>query len=449
MSSKNRLVLTLSIITSMLLLLSVLQFQFAFGFSIGDADPLLNNIWIEPKNPKPGDTVSIHSAIYNIGTQSTKSVTDVVTIGYLIDGKLVKIDQLVDVLPGMENGIVISTGPVWEATDGKHTITVILNYHDTLSHLTDNLQNNIMQKVFLIGDWQKTSQSLISFDLFQEYIPETQKQQIKIKGKVVLPENLSPSQKPRVNLEIENVQSYGLSVDKKTGTFFFKETFPVFTKSIPITVYFDNDRYKDNINYDYNYTANLFPWKLSHGESILSLKLENISSNGYNFKENKFTVVVYDNAYKVIKKIETTNIADYTTIVDPDLFFTNITGNAKYIIEVYYEGRLFYATQKYFEENSIIKEKIVIPESGKVRFEVFDSNNNPISDTHIKLWMFDKKTNSNGITDWIELLPTMYSSSEPYAGKVTLPDGRVFWSELFTVESGETKTIRIVEEYVK
>ena len=97
-----------SLFVMMIFLLSSITPSFAFR--LGDADPLINNIWLEPENPEPGDVISIHSSIYNQGTQSTKEVTNVVTIGYFIDGNLVKIFPLTDVRPGVENGIEISTG---------------------------------------------------------------------------------------------------------------------------------------------------------------------------------------------------------------------------------------------------------------------------------------------------------------------------------------------------
>ena len=180
----------LSFFTVMIFLLSI-DTTTSFAFRLGDADPLINNIWLEPENPEPGDVISIHSSIYNQGTQSTKEVTNVVTIGYFIDGNLVKISSLTDVRPGVENGIEISTGPIWLATDGVHTVTMILNYHDTLSHLSDNFENNIMQKKYYIGNWENSPNTLISFDLFQETIPNTQNQIVKITGKIILPENYS------------------------------------------------------------------------------------------------------------------------------------------------------------------------------------------------------------------------------------------------------------------
>lgn len=86
------------------LLASIMSVSDSYAFQVGGADPLIHDMWLESVNPKPGDVISITSTVYNNGTQSTKSVIDIVTVGYLINVYLVKIDDLPDVLPGIENG---------------------------------------------------------------------------------------------------------------------------------------------------------------------------------------------------------------------------------------------------------------------------------------------------------------------------------------------------------
>ena len=215
--------------TPFLLLLSVIsisllvEFPTSSGFFLGDADPMINNMWLEPQNPQPGDVVSINLSVYNLGTDSTKSVTGVVTVGYFVNGNLVSLDELPDMSPGIENGVKLSSGPIWEVTDGTHTITSVLNYHDTLSHLSDNFENNIMQKTYHLGDW-KNPPSLISYDLFQEFIPGTKKQIVTIKGNAVLPEYFPEYRTSRVNIEftpdINSVQKSSAIIDRDTGDFY-------------------------------------------------------------------------------------------------------------------------------------------------------------------------------------------------------------------------------------
>ncbi|MCA9813374.1 MAG: hypothetical protein KC483_11035, partial [Nitrosarchaeum sp.] len=136
-----------------------------FG-QINSADLILNDIWIEPRNPRTGEAVSIHGSLYNAGIVSTGSVSDVVTVGYIVNGEILEINVLEDIKPGIDNGIEISSGPILDARRGTYVITVIVNYHDTLSHLRDNPENNIIQKQFQILN---ENPLLISFDTYQKY----------------------------------------------------------------------------------------------------------------------------------------------------------------------------------------------------------------------------------------------------------------------------------------
>ena len=356
----------------------------SFAFKLGDADPLINNIWLEPENPEPGDIISIRSSIYNQGTQSTKEVTDIVTIGYFIDGNLVKISRLTDVRPGVENGIEITTGPIWQATDGIHTITVILNYHDTLSHLTDNFENNIMQKEYHIGNWKNISTSLISFDLFQETIPDTQNQLVKIIGKIVLPENYPKYPVPRIALEFidekDNVQKFSTTVDEKTNSFYWREIMPVSNTMKHVTASLSDTRY---INSFYEHKQNMYPINLKQNESLFALKSSN-SIESDNFKNQEFTVVIYDELYQPIKKYETSQISDYpikktktiqlpaspfkeetytippnptlSTSADGDFLYFILPGDKTYNFEIYSENKLEYSALKFLEQNRILND---------------------------------------------------------------------------------------------
>jgi len=355
------------------------------AFRLGDADPLINNIWLEPKNPESGDIVSIHSSIYNQGTQSTKEVTNVVTVGYFIDGNLVKISPLTDVRPGLENGIEISTGPIWMATDGVHTVTVILNYHDTLSHISDNLENNIMQKQYYVGNWQNPSQPFLSFDLSQEAIPNTQNQIITINGKILLPENTSKYYAPRINLEFldekDNVHTFFTIVNDKTDSFYWRETIPVYSIITTITASLSDNRYSD---YLYHYTQNLYPISLNQNESLFVLKFSNSTES--NFKNQKFDVIIYDESYHLIKKYDTNQVYDYpvkeietiqlpaspfkknelipqpnpvlSTNSNGDLLYIILPGDKMYNFEIYSENNLEYAALKFLEQNKILNDVI-------------------------------------------------------------------------------------------
>ncbi len=324
------------------------------AFMLGDADPFLNNIWLEPRYLVPGDIVSINSSIYNLGTQSTNSVTDVVTIGYFLDGDLIKIDILPDIVPGENNGVKITTGPIWTAIDGIHTVTVILNYHDTLSHLTDNLENNIMQKVYYIGDWENPNPR-ISAELFQEYNRDRDKQNIQITGKVDLPLDVLKSN-PKVIIQfgdddsynnIDNFkQHYTVPIDLDTRSFYFKETHQYFQTTIPITISYSTDRGES-----YEYKLQTYPIKLNENNSAWILQ-ESTDS----FRSQKFLVVIYDESYNLIKKVETYNIPDITTENTVNSYVSVILpGDQLYNMEVYSErGDLIYASSKFLQANNIV-----------------------------------------------------------------------------------------------
>lgn len=382
----------------MIFLLSIVTTT-SFAFRLGDADPLINNIWLEPENPEPGDVVSIHSSIYNQGTQSTKEVTNVVTIGYFIDGNLVNISPLTDVRPGVENGIEISTGPIWMATDGVHTITVILNYHDTLSHLSDNFENNIMQKKYYVGNWENPPNSLISFDLFQETIPNTQNQIVKIIGKIILPENYSKYHTPRITLEFideKDNDKFPIMVDKETNSFYWREIMPVSNTIIPITASFSDPRYNNSL---YHRTQNLYPVSLNHNESLFVLKSPN-SIESDNFKNQKFTIAIYDESYQLIKKYKSSQISDYpiktieliqlpaspfekvvsamppnptlSTSVDGNFLYFILPGDKMYNFEIYSEDKLQYSSLKFLEQNKILND---VMETKNIYDDVMENKN--------------------------------------------------------------------------
>jgi len=325
----------------------------ALAFRLGDADPFLNNIWIEPKDPNPGDVISINSSIYNLGTESTGSVTDVVTIGYFLNGDLIKIDKLPDVVPGEDNGVKITTGPIWVAIDGVHTITVILNYHDTLSHLTDNLENNIMQKVYHIGDWENPNPR-ISAKLFQEYDRVTNNQDIRIVGEVDLPIDILKSN-PRVTIQFDNndyddrnsfKQRYTASIDLDTRSFYFKETFQYSQTVTPITISYFTDR-----NERYEYKLQAYPIKLKENNSAWILE-----EPADSFRSQKFLVTIYDESYNLIKEVETYNVPYMTTQNTVNGFVSVIlSGDQLYNMEVYSEkGNLIYASSKFLDANNAI-----------------------------------------------------------------------------------------------
>jgi hypothetical protein len=205
----------------------------------------------------------------------------------------------------------------------------------------------------------------------------------------------------------------------------------------------------DSIGYNYSYVDYLYPGELHKGDSGLLLELNNTLSDLYDFANDQFTIVLYDNSYDVVKSIDINHISESSSASESDMFFTSVSGNEEYFVEVYLGGLLFHTIHTYLEENSITKERITPPKPGKVQFIVTDSHGDPASNVFVKNWIFEEMTDEHGTTNWADMPSNRYSSSESYAGSATFPDGRVFWSESFTIYPGEQKIIYITESETK
>ena len=396
---------------------------------IGNADVLLSEIYIEPADPQPGDHVSIQSVVYNAGIDSTKSVTDVVTVGYFVNGDLVKIAELPDIKPGVKNGILLSSGPIFTASDGNHVITVILNYHDTLSHLTDNSANNIVQRIFSIGD-PRPSTAL--FEIFQEYDSHTKMQDITINGNLSSPDmKFLPNQ---VKLTIDN-SNYTIPVDQD-GSFSFSKSIRSFDKIMPVIITVEE-------NYPLigsSYTASIYPVQLE-SDSILSFQIQN-PSELYNFQDSSVTIVIYDESYNEIKKINTDNLLPSEKYYDTVLVI--LPSETTYIAEVYLDGRFIHAVKTHLKENMINTSSILISETSKVQFQVLDNNEEPAFGAIVYGENFTLTTNENGFTDWVHVLPTV-NDNDPYTVTAILSNGKIISSDPFFVKYGEQKVIQMVE----
>lgn len=402
-----------------------------FG-QINSVDLVLNDIWIEPENPREGETVSIHGSVYNAGIIPNGDVSDAVTVAYIVNGEIVEINLLENILPGINNGIKISSGPVFDANSGSYIATVIINYHDTLSHLRDNQGNNIVQKKFEIGD---ALPSIITSEIYQYYNKETEKQQITIHGELT-----DFFQERVINKEI--IVDIGTILQKKIATN-VNGTF-----SLTIDIPFVNDIVEVKTNLKDNSLLSrssqiIYPIKLNEEQSILALEIMP-NSPKFNFENSTFTIVLFQDSYdNMFKKISTNEYDEHAKILD-DSFLTVIPANHEYIAEIYYEGRLLSAFQTFFTDNSVVKKDIFIPEYGQVKFRVLDEFGVPQTDILIDNWIYSSVTDTDGMTDWNEILPTV-TPNEPYVAKATFPDGSVVWSNPFLLDSEEKKVISIIK----
>ena len=396
-----------------------------FGQS-NSADIILNDIWIEPKNPEKGQPVSIHGSVYNTGIVSTGQITDIVTIGYFVNGELVEITLLEDIQPGLENGVEISSGPLFDAVPGNYIITGIINYHDTLSHLRDNPENNIVQRMVQIGN---EIPSIVDFNIFQKYAEDIASQEITIKGKItdIFQGNLS-NQKIIVN--VGEIIQKEITTDRE-GVFISKFTIPLNKEIIEISIHDQND---SGLSVP---AQSVLPIQVKSNEAVLSLTYQE-------YRNNPLTVVIFQDSYdNLYQKITTTN-SSFPTFIE-NMYPIILPAGHEYIFELYFEGRLVDAFQRYFEENQVINKEIPIEESSKIQFRVIDEFGELQNNVKISNWIYSDVTNEDGVTNWMNVFPT-FSLNEPYVAKAVFPDGSISWSEKFHIKEGEKKVITIYKK---
>jgi len=395
------------------------------------ADLVLNDIWIEPENPKKGESVTVKGSVYNAGIISTEQVSNVVTVGYIVNDELVEISLLENILPGVENGIEISSGPIFDAAPGNYVVTTIINYHDTLSHLRDNPQNNIAQKIFNIGTEIPT---IIDFDVFQYYDDKTKRQQVTIQGEStnIFEEGL---QNQEIIVDIEG-SGQGKIITNTEGEFLLKTTLPFKNESIKVSAHSEENSLL------HSFSKRIFPIKIDEEQSILALEIiPDISQNNLN---PTLTVVIFQDSYdNLFKKISTGDYDEENFMTD-NFFLTVLPANHEYIVEIYIEGRILDAFQDYFSNSAVTKKEIFISKSSQIQFKIIDEIGEPQSNVTVDNWVYSGSSNEEGLTEWIEVLP-IFTANEPYVAKATFPNGEVVWSEPFLIEAEEKKVIQIIQ----
>jgi len=397
---------------------------------INSVDLVLNDIWIEPKNPKNGEQVSIHGSLYNSGIIPLHEVSQIATVGYIVNGELEKIQILGNIFPGIENGVEISSGPILDAVSGDYIVTVIIDYHDTLSHLRDNLDNNIIQKKFQISN---ETPSLIKYDIYQKYDNKINKQQITIQGELtdIFQGQLSDQ---KIILNIDGIKR-AINTDKN-GKFLFKNSIPYSDEPIIVSVHV-----KDRSSFP-KYSQKILPLKMSDEQSALIIHTTSLSKA---FENSALMLVIFQDSYdNLFKKISTNKIDDQSMQID-NSFLTILPANHEYFVEAYLNGRFLDGFQEEFTENIIIKKEIFISESAEIQFRVLNEIGEPQSNVIVNNSIYSAITDEYGFTDWIKVLPTVIAN-EPYAANATFSDGPVSWSDSFHIKSGEKKTIEIIQK---
>ena len=418
----------------------IFSFQYSFGLTesvdifgqVNSVDLILNDIWIEPANARNGEPITVHGSLYNAGIVESGKVSDAVTVGYIVNDELLEINLIENISPGIENGVEISSGPLFGAIAGNYIVTVIINYHDTLSHLRDSPDNNIVQKIFQIGN---NNPSFIDSNIYQQYDIKTNKQKIKIEGELtnIFQEKL---ENKNIIIDIKDVLSEGKAITDTEGKFFFETDIPFQNRLLDV-----NTHLKEN-SVITNPTQKIFPIKMSDKQSALALEIISDQEKEI-FKTKSFTTVIFqDNYDKVFKKITTDN--NNENIITDNFFLTVLPANHEYIIEVYVDGRLVSAFQNYFSSNIVIKNEISVEESAQIQFKITDEQGTPQKDVIVENWIYSSVSGDDGLTDWMDVLPT-FTENEPYVAKATFPNQQVVWSEPFQIGDGEKQIVHIVK----
>ncbi len=389
----------------------------------GDAELVLEDIGIDPANPLDGDVVSITADVYNVGSKNTDLFASMVTAAYFVDGNLLHVGEVGNVDPGASNKITITSPPVWKYESGNHEIKVIVDYHDTLNDQYDSPADNLMNKILSVTNTKNTQ---ISLDASPQY-------------------SFSGERTSKINISLFDSVSYESLNDKKIiltfdgddsvlftdhrGLVSFSNTWNSFDP-VNIGVSFDGD---DVYSPSYSFlTLYKFPSGVS---SSLVLKLPDFES--YDFENNNFDIVIYENSYeKLIKKMQ----PHPDMLFDSKTFWISLPPGNSYFAEIYLNGRIFSVTDmNLLQENSVIVEKIKIPEMGKIKFVVTDETNQLVTNSTITNWIYTHSANT-GFTDWMDVIPAV---KEPYVASVILPDESIVKSEPFLVFPGERKIVEI------
>lgn len=403
----------------------------ANAIETGQAEIVLTDIWLEPEHPQAGDKVTIFGNVYNGGTYRTEYYAQVVTVGFLIDGELRKIAELGNINPGASNNVKISSGPIWDAEWGAHNMTVIIDYHNTLPDQYDNPNNNVIKKTFQI---EPVKPSQISLDILPSYVISKKDSLIAINGS--LTDSNSGTLLVNKNIILMIGDSRHPLITDKGGKFVITKAITFSEEKLLVTASFDGD-------FPYlptNYTSYVFNLPPSKETAALVLKIKDPTAK-YDFLDLPSEIAVFQDSYdNLYVKIST---GKKGVLLDNSTAWLGLPGNHYYLEEIYVNGRFFFATDwKQIPEKRVIQENIYIPETAQIRFHVTDANNNPLSDTTVKNWIYSAKTDETGFTAWIDMLPTK-TKNEPYVAVGSTSDGRIIQSEPFFVTAGERKIIEI------
>jgi hypothetical protein len=389
----------------------------------GDVELVLEDVGIVPTHPKNGDLVSITADIYNAGSKNTDSLTSLITVAYFVDGNLLHIDEIGNIEPGISNKIKITSPQIWKYDVGYHDITVIIDYHDTLNDQYDSPLNNSIDQNLIIIPPKNT-----------EILLEANPQYFLLGAKT---SKVTMSLFDSDSFEFLNDKTITLSFDGNESDLLTDSQGKIsFSNTLPSSNHVNIEASFDGAD-DYSSTHSSLTLYQFPPEVFSSLVLKLSDSELYDFENNSFEILIYEDSYeKLIKKIQ----PDSTTLFDSETFWVSLSPGNNYFAEIYLDGRIFFVTDNdLLQEGSVIVKKIKVPEMGKIKFVVTDEMDQLVTDSVITNWIYTYSA-ADGFTEWVDVIPAI---REPYVAKAVLSDERVIKSEPFLVFPGERKIIEI------
>ena len=392
----------------------------------GNGDLVVENIQIIPQYPEIGEPVRITADVYNSGIENTDSFASIVTAAYFVDGDLLDIGNIGNIEPGLRNKVTISSNLIWNAEIGEHTMTVIVDYHDTLSDEDDLPDDNKVEGIFSIKNRDFLN---LSLDVSPEYVFNNDPTLLQFVVTCIDSNSNKPVSNKRIILNF-NDEIIPLTTGK-SGQVFFSQTVNSL-QSFEVYASFDGDAEYHPTN------SSLTVYSISDDASAMMMKLLDVD-NRYTFQDYPFELLIFQDSYDTL--IE--KITPEDDLLDPNTFLIPLPSGHDYFAEIYLDGHLVFLTEKkQLKENTVVVEDLIVPEPGQVKFKVLDELNRPQNNVTVASWIYTSVTDDQGFTDWIEMLPTTFNSA--YVSEITLPNQKTFQSTPFFVFSGEKKTVDII-----
>jgi len=413
-----------NIIILSLIVIILIPFAYA-NASPAEAELILENIKIEPLHPKIGESVTITGEVYNAGKISTNSLASIITTAYFVDGKLLHIDDLGNVEPGIRNKIKISSGPIWKAEAGKHTIKIVIDYRNTLKDQYDFPDDNVLEKTFVVGSYNPTK---ITLNAYPQYGIQGTEKVINFTAILIDANSNNPLNEKEI---IRNIGGEETKVTtNKEGKNSFLNTI-YFFNTYTVKVFFEGDTQYTPSNS--SLTIHSLPKEIT---AAMIIKLSNTKEQ-YNFEEYEFEIIIFQDSYQgVVKKIK----PNPTILLDSKTLLVPLSPEHDYFAEIYLDGKIFSVTDKErLKESNLIIKEVEIPETAHIKFKMVNDESLFIKEGIVKSETYSIPI-KNGITDWIEVIPII---QEPHVVEMIFPDQEPIKLKPFSVFPGERKTIII------